>query len=169
MEITKTEEKLLSGGEILSSFRSLKDVGEGALYHHERYDGTGYPEGLKGTDIPEEARIIAVADAYDAMSSRRSYHSVFAQEYIKSELKKGRGTQFDPEFADIMLAMVNEDVGYTMVFWIELAERVGVEVPLMKAASKDFTSDSLIGSSWIAMPLLLIISTILPRVTPGST
>ncbi len=99
---------------ILKNITEMPRLAIGARSHHERYDGKGYPDGLSGTDIPEEARIIAVADAYDAMSSRRSYHSIFAQEYIKSELKKGRGTQFDPEFADIMLAMVNEDKDYQM-------------------------------------------------------
>ena len=85
-----------------------------ALYHHERYDGTGYPSGLKGTEIPEEARIIAVADAYDAMSSDRSYRPHLSQEKIRSELENGKGTQFDPDFAEIMLSILDEDKDYRL-------------------------------------------------------
>ena len=83
-----------------------------AKHHHERFDGTGYPSGLKGEDIPEEARIVAVADAYDAMSSDRSYRSHLTQEKIIDELKTGMGTQFDPKFAEIMLSIVEEDKEY---------------------------------------------------------
>ncbi|PWJ68686.1 diguanylate cyclase (GGDEF)-like protein [Ruminococcaceae bacterium R-25] len=85
-----------------------------AMYHHERYDGTGYPSGLKGTEIPEEARIIAVADAYDAMSSDRSYRPHLSQEKIRSELENGKGTQFDPDFAEIMLSILDEDKDYRL-------------------------------------------------------
>ena len=76
--------------------------------------GGGYPDGLKGEDIPEEARIIAVADAYDAMSSRRSYRDPLPQGVVREEIEKGRGTQFDPKFADIMLDMIDEDIEYSM-------------------------------------------------------
>ena len=85
-----------------------------AMYHHERYDGTGYPSGLKGTEILEEARIIAVADAYDAMSSDRSYRPHLSQEMIRSELENGKGTQFDPDFAEIMLSILDEDKDYRL-------------------------------------------------------
>ena len=61
-----------------------------------------------------EARIIAIADAYDAMSSRRSYRDVLPQEQVRSEVEKGKGTQFDPGFAEIMLAMIDEDTDYQM-------------------------------------------------------
>ena len=86
----------------------------GARSHHERYDGRGYPDGLKGEDIPRMARIIAVADAYDAMTSRRSYRDALPQDVARSEIVKGRGTQFDPQFADIMLQMIDEDTEYMM-------------------------------------------------------
>lgn len=102
------------GYNILKSIKELPQLAIGARWHHERYDGRGYPDGLSGEDIPEEARIIAVADAYDAMSSRRSYHEVFSQDYIKSEMRKGKGTQFDPVFADIMTQMIEEDTHYEM-------------------------------------------------------
>ncbi|MBP0975774.1 MAG: response regulator, partial [Oscillospiraceae bacterium] len=74
------------GFEILKNITEMPKLAIGARWHHERYDGTGYPDGIAGTEIPEEARIIAIADAYDAMSSRRSYHEVLPQKYIISEL-----------------------------------------------------------------------------------
>ena len=102
------------GARILKNIKEMPSLATGARWHHERYDGRGYPDGLKGEDIPEEARIIAVADAYDAMSSRRSYRDVIPQSVARSELEKGKGTQFDPVFADIMIAMIDEDVDYQM-------------------------------------------------------
>lgn len=102
------------GAEILANISEIPDLGIGARWHHERYDGTGYPDGLKGTEIPEEARLIAVADAYDAMASRRSYRDVLPQQMVYEEIKKGKGTQFDPIFADIMLALIEEDTAYNM-------------------------------------------------------
>lgn len=102
------------GAEILANISEIPDLGIGARWHHERYDGTGYPDGLKGEEIPEEARIIAVADAYDAMASKRSYRDVLPQQVVYGEIKKGKGTQFDPVFADIMLVLMEEDTAYTM-------------------------------------------------------
>ena len=102
------------GYEILKNITEMPKLAVGAKWHHERYDGKGYPDGLSGKSIPEEARIISVADAYDAMSSHRSYHDVFAQQYIIGEFMNGRGTQFDPTYADIMLKMIAEDVEYQM-------------------------------------------------------
>lgn len=96
------------GGEILSSFKSLKNVGEGALYHHERYDGKGYPEGLAGENIPLIARMICVADSFDAMNSNRVYRKRLSGEYIISELEKNKGAQFDPKIADIMLGLIKD-------------------------------------------------------------
>ena len=78
------------------------------------YDGSGYPDGLKGEAIPEEARIIAVADAYDAMTSHRSYREIMPQDKVKSEIEKGIGRQFDERFARIMLGMIEEDTEYKM-------------------------------------------------------
>ena len=91
------------GYNLLKKLTKIENVSIGAHYHHERFDGGGYPEGLKGEEIPEIARIIAVADAYDAMTSNRSYRSVMPQEKVRGELEKGKGTQFDAKFADIML------------------------------------------------------------------
>ena len=96
------------GGEILSSFKSLPNVGEGALYHHERYDGKGYPEGKSGEDIPLIARMICVADSYDAMNTNRVYRQKLTKEKIKEELENNKGLQFDPKIADIMLNIMKK-------------------------------------------------------------
>lgn len=104
----------LMGAEILENITEFPKLVTGARWHHERYDGKGYPDGISGEDIPMEARIIAIADAYDAMSSRRSYRDVLPQTQVHAEVEKGKGTQFDPEFAEIMLAMIDEDAEYQM-------------------------------------------------------
>ena len=109
-EVIKTHSRV--GARILRKIEEMPKLVEGARWHHERYDGQGYPDGLAGEGIPEEARIIAVADAYDAMSSRRSYRGILPQEKVREEIINGRGTQFDPGFADIMLAMIDEDPDY---------------------------------------------------------
>lgn len=100
------------GAEILSEIKSLPDMAVGARYHHERYDGKGYPEGLAGEQIPLLARIIAVADSYDAMTSNRSYRSYLPQNEAREEIARNRGTQFDPGIADIMLQIIDEDKEY---------------------------------------------------------
>ena len=96
------------GSEILSHFTSLKNVNEGARYHHERYDGKGYPEGKKGEDIPLIARMICVADSFDAMNSNRVYRKKLTKEDITNEIEKNKGTQFDPKIADIFLKLIKE-------------------------------------------------------------
>ena len=97
------------GADILKDIRIVRMAGAVAMYHHERYDGTGYPLGLSAEDIPLEARIIAIADAYDAMSSNRVYRNKLSKEKILQELEKGRGTQFDPYLTDIFMNLVKED------------------------------------------------------------
>jgi hypothetical protein len=79
-----------------------------ARSHHERYDGKGYPDGLAGNEICEEARIVAVADAFDAMSSNRVYRRACDKDHIRDELIKGKGKQFDPQFAEIFLNLWDE-------------------------------------------------------------
>ncbi|MBR2256686.1 MAG: HD domain-containing protein [Blautia sp.] len=96
------------GAEILKDFTLLDHVIEGAEFHHERYDGKGYPKGLKGEDIPLYARIIGVADAFDAMTANRIYRKQMDFGYVLNELEKGRGTQFDPHFVDILLQLIHE-------------------------------------------------------------
>ncbi|MCQ2771435.1 MAG: HD-GYP domain-containing protein [Clostridia bacterium] len=91
------------GGDILKDLTILENVDLGAKYHHERYDGTGYPTGLKGEEIPLEARIIAIADAFDAMNSNRVYRKKLTAEKIKDELINGKGKQFDPTLIDVFM------------------------------------------------------------------
>ncbi|MBR2924271.1 MAG: HD domain-containing protein [Clostridia bacterium] len=98
------------GGQVLKNFTALEDIDDGARYHHERYDGEGYCEGLKGKEIPLVARIIGVADSYDAMSSDRCYRPALSREKIVEELTSCSGTQFDPEIVPYMLAMIEDGV-----------------------------------------------------------
>lgn len=102
------------GTEILEHITEMPRLLVGARWHHERYDGKGYPDRLSGEKIPEWARIIGVADAYDAMTSRRSYREVLPQHVVRAEVEKGRGTQFDPVVADAMLALIDADTDYHM-------------------------------------------------------
>lgn len=97
------------GAEILKNFTALEGIAEGAKYHHERYDGNGYCEGLAGENIPLVARIIGVADTYDAMSSERCYRKPLSEEVIVSELEKAKGTQLDPDIVPHMLDMMHDD------------------------------------------------------------
>ena len=104
----------LVGAEILEKITDFPELVVGARWHHERYDGKGYPDGLAGEGIPEMARIIAVADTYDAMTSNRSYRALLPQDQVRRELQRCRGTQFDPRYADIMLEMIADDPDYRM-------------------------------------------------------
>ncbi len=98
------------GAEILKDFTLVEHVAEGARYHHERYDGKGYPDGLKGEEIPLIGRIIGVADAFDAMTSNRVYRNHMDTEYVINEMKRGRGTQFDPDAVDAFFRLVDKGV-----------------------------------------------------------
>ncbi|MCR5700895.1 MAG: HD domain-containing protein [Lachnospiraceae bacterium] len=96
------------GAEILKDFTLVDHAIEGTLFHHERYDGKGYPEGLEGENIPLYGRIIGVADAFDAMTANRVYRKKLAVDVVISELEKGKGTQFDPKLVDIMYKLIEE-------------------------------------------------------------
>ena len=102
------------GRDILDKITIDTNLRIGACFHHERYDGKGYPFGLKGDEIPEIARIIAVADAYDAMTSKRSYRNSLPQDKVREELIKGLGKQFDPVFGQIMIDILDEDLDYDL-------------------------------------------------------
>ena len=102
------EEHTIKGGYVLENFTAIDGIRDGALYHHERYDGKGYPKGLKGVDIPLCARIICVADAYDAMNSDRCYRPRLPREKIVKELDDNAGKQFDPDVVAHMLSMLRE-------------------------------------------------------------
>lgn len=111
-EVIKTHPVI--GYDILKSITSIKGIEIGARHHHERYDGGGYPDHLRGEEIPFEARIIGVADAYDAMTSNRSYRKYLDQSVVRDQIEKGKGSQFDPEYADMMLKIIDEDVSYIL-------------------------------------------------------
>lgn len=102
------------GSDILKSISSMPEISIGARSHHEHYDGTGYPDGLAGDAIPWIARIICVADAYDAMTSNRSYRNFLPQERVRCEFIKFRGIQFDPRVTDVIIQMIDEDIDYKM-------------------------------------------------------
>ncbi|MBQ2101384.1 MAG: HD-GYP domain-containing protein [Lachnospiraceae bacterium] len=99
---------------ILDEIKSRPDLSIGARWHHERYDGKGYPDGKAGEDIPFFARIIAVADSYDAMTSNRSYRHYLTQDAVRSEIQKNEGTQFDPKIAECMIELMAEDKNFEM-------------------------------------------------------
>ncbi len=111
-EILKT--KSLIGDEILSCIEEYPYLRKAARSVNERYDGSGYPDGLKGDEIPEVARIVAVADEYDQMSSSKSYRDPFPQYVVREDILKGAGIQFDPRFASIMVNLIDFDPDYLM-------------------------------------------------------
>ena len=109
-EYAKMKSHVVGGAEILKDFTLVEHVVDGTRYHHERYDGRGYPDGLKGEEIPLFARIIGVADAFDAMTSNRVYRNHMDNDYVMNEMKRGRGTQFDPDALDAFLRLVDKGV-----------------------------------------------------------
>lgn len=96
------------GGEILKDLEFLPDADKGAIYHHERIDGKGYPYGIKADELPELVRIISAADSLDAMSSNRCYRKQCDKQYIIDEFKKGAGRQFDNEVAHIVISLIEK-------------------------------------------------------------
>ena len=99
----------VKGAEMLKPLSSVPDLYNGALYHHERYDGKGYPSGKRGENIPLIGRIICVADSFDAMNSDRCYRPKLSRDVIISEIKNNSGTQFDPKIAEVFLKLINEN------------------------------------------------------------
>ena len=96
------------GAKILEEISTIPHIVEGAKYHHERYGGGGYPEGLKGEEIPYIARIICCADCFDAMATRRVYKDPYTKEKIISEFERCKGIQFDPHMADVVIRLIEE-------------------------------------------------------------
>ncbi len=113
--LTSNERELIKqhtiiGAQILKDITMVENIREGALYHHERYDGTGYPEGMEGQDIPMAARIIAIADAVDAMTNDRKYKESLTDEEAKEEIERLSGKQFDPYIASVVVRMFEEGI-----------------------------------------------------------
>lgn len=104
----------VSGWNILHEIDEMPELAQVARWHHERYDGRGYPDGKAGTETPVIARIVSIADAYDAMTSNRSYRSVMPREKVISIIEEERGKQFDPDIADVFLKILEKDVDYSM-------------------------------------------------------
>lgn len=120
---------VIRGAEILRNFTMIENVADGALYHHERYDGRGYANGLKGEEIPLNARIIGIADAFDAMTANRVYRKKLDLDFVIEELKKGRGTQFDPKLVDIMLKLIeNGTIDVEQIYGKKLSEEYANEI-----------------------------------------
>ncbi|MDE6212338.1 MAG: diguanylate cyclase [Lachnospiraceae bacterium] len=112
-KLTDVEFRLIKGhtvvgAEILNDFKTFPNISVGAKYHHERYDGKGYPEGLKGESIPLVARVIGLVDSYDAMTSNRVYRRKLNDDVVMAELEMGKGTQWDPELVDIFIQLIKE-------------------------------------------------------------
>lgn len=135
------------GSKMLSDIGLLEGLSQGALCHHERWDGRGYPQGLSGAEIPEIARIIAVADAYDAMSSDRVYRRRLSSDKIISEFLRCKGTQFDPDITDVFVFMLKE--GYSVEPGIEQSKaaseravKAGGLGSLFSAPAQEFYEDS---------------------------
>ena len=103
-EAIKAHPKL--GANIINNIPKLAPSVNSILYHHERWDGTGYPEGLKGEEIPMEARILAIADSFEAMTSARPYRPALSLEEVVTELKQGAGLQFDPKMVDVFIGII---------------------------------------------------------------
>ena len=104
----------LLGYNILKDIHSMPELAQGARWHHEFYNGNGYPEGIPGSELPVLVRIISVADSYDAMTSNRSYRKYLPQETARAEIEKGIGIQFDPDIAKCMLEIIDLDHSYAL-------------------------------------------------------
>ena len=107
-EFSEIKKHPVISGNIVKSISSLREVGTIANQHHERYDGKGYPDGLKDEEIHIGARIMAVADIYDAMTSNRSYRKALDPDYAVKEIKNQAGAQFDPQCVEAFLQYLTE-------------------------------------------------------------
>ena len=107
-ETTAVRAHAMRGYALLKEIKAVQGLAAAARWHHERYDGTGYPDGIAGNDIPAEVRLLAVADACAAMSEARSYREPLSVDEIRQALESGKGTQFDPQYADLMLGLLEQ-------------------------------------------------------------
>ena len=112
-EFALMKKHTLLGEQIIDNLKMYQDeklvkfVKEICRWHHERYDGKGYMHGLKGEEIPLNARIIGIADTFDAMTANRVYRKKLNKDYVLGEIRRGSGTQFDPKLVDIMLRLID--------------------------------------------------------------
>lgn len=133
------KEHTIIGANILKNISLIDHVQEIVRNHHERYDGNGYPDGLKGKEIPLHARIVTVADSYDAMSSQRIYRNQLPPEKIIQELENNKGTQFDPEITDIFLKLLREDRIHVKEDHLSITENT--QIPEAEIEMSQFISD----------------------------
>lgn len=103
-----------NGAMLLKNFTILPEINDAVLYHHERYDGTGYMNRMSGKNIPLVARMVGIADAYDAMNTNRCYRLKFSEERIISELERCRGKQFDPDIVPYLISMIKDGTVYKL-------------------------------------------------------
>ena len=113
-EWTLIQQHTTNGASLLKNFTILPEINDAVLYHHERYDGTGYINRLSGKKIPLVARMVGIADSYDAMNTNRCYRLKFSEERIISELERCRGKQFDPDIVPYMIAMIKDGTVYRL-------------------------------------------------------
>ena len=147
-EYEAIKQHTLIGKQILSGISAYPYLSIAANSHHERYDGKGYPDKWKGNDIPEIARIISVADAYDAMTSNRSYRAAMPQQLVREEIVKGIGTQFDPEIARAMQHLIDIDSEYEMKEREEVKELAGKN-ELVCTEYRNEVSEGVLITPWI--------------------
>jgi putative nucleotidyltransferase with HDIG domain len=107
-ELAQIREHPKIGAKLLLKVSALREAIPYVLYHHERWDGTGYPSGKAGEEIPVEARVLAIADAFDAMTSDRPYRRALTREQALTEVERCSGTQFDPRIAQVFLELFAE-------------------------------------------------------------
>lgn len=138
-EFSIIKEHTIIGANILKNISLIDHVQEIVRNHHERYDGNGYPDGLKGKEIPLHARIVTVADSYDAMSSQRIYRNQLPPEKIIQELENNKGTQFDPEITDIFLKLLREDRIHVKEDHLSITENT--QIPEAEIEMSQFISD----------------------------
>ncbi len=169
-EFSEIKAHTLKGDEILKEITDMPRLRQGARWHHEHFDGKGYPDGLKGNDIPEAARIVCVADCYDAMTSTRTYSVPKKQSEVRAEIERCKNTWFDPVIADVMLAMIDEDKEYRMNekadisgIWKEYdrlwtnpsEEKVSISVSSPVSDNSSDTEDSIALPEWLVSQTVL--------------
>ena len=152
-EFAEIKKHPVIGKQILSSISKSPYLSIAANYHHERFDGKGYPEGLKGVDIPAIARIIAVADAYDAMTSKRSYRDPIPQDKVREEIVKGIDTQFDPDYAKVMLHLIDLDTEYKMKEHEEIKELAGKDELVCAEYKTSYSEGLLLGKNFLKVKM----------------
>ena len=113
-EWTLIQQHTTNGAALLKNFTILPEINDAVLYHHERFDGTGYMNRLSGKDIPLVARMVGIADAFDAMNTNHCYRLKFSEERIISELERCRGKQFDPDLVPYLISMIKDGTIYKL-------------------------------------------------------